>query len=407
TYHNRYSTYDFIRGQEGDPWKGRVGDIDDLLPESGAIGRHKLAESSERFSRQDLINRTVWQHDDAQRPVNRTFIGGLEFIRDNAGEDNWLLQIETFDPHEPFDAPDWARDLAAEHFDGYDGPHYDWPVYNYADEQATPEQIEHLRQNYMALLAACDAQLGRVLRAFDQLDHWKDTALIVCTDHGFFLGERNFVGKMWVPWWEPLARTPLFVHDPRVPSADGQRRSALVQPMLDIGPTLCDMFGQDASALLPHATGRSLRPVLEDDTPIRTTAMFGTFGQQANVTDGRHVYMRAANGERPPEYTLMPTQMRQRFDPAKFANDQVRMAGPFDFTQDAQVMRIPDSVILGGTPGHPDRQRTRLYDLQQDPTQSQSIDDPAIEQRMEQHLVDLMRECDAPTEQYDRFGLRR
>ena len=37
-----------------------------------------------------------------RKPQHKTFDLGLEFIRTNHEEDNWFLQIETFDPHEPF-----------------------------------------------------------------------------------------------------------------------------------------------------------------------------------------------------------------------------------------------------------------------------------------------------------------
>jgi hypothetical protein len=46
-----------------------------------------------------------------------------------------------------------------------------------------------------------------------------------------------------------------------------------------------------------------------------------------------------------------------------------------------------------------------LYDLATDPKQLSPISDPAEEQRMIRLLVELMKECDTPTEQYRRLGL--
>ena len=43
---------------------------------------------------------------------------------------------------------------------------------------------------------------GRVLDAMDQHDLWKDTMLIVWTDHGFMLGERGVWAKLWMGWYE-------------------------------------------------------------------------------------------------------------------------------------------------------------------------------------------------------------
>ncbi len=61
----------------------------------------------------------------------------------------------------------------------------------------------------------CDEHLGRVLAAMDEQDLWKDTMLIVCTDHGFLLGEHDWWGKNRMPLWNEIAHMPLFVWDPR------------------------------------------------------------------------------------------------------------------------------------------------------------------------------------------------
>ena len=64
---------------------------------------------------------------------------------------------------------------------GWTGPIRDWPRYGRVDE--LPEECEELRANYYAVVALCDFLLGRLLDYFDTHDLWKDTALIVTTDH--------------------------------------------------------------------------------------------------------------------------------------------------------------------------------------------------------------------------------
>ena len=68
------------------------------------------------------------------------------------------LQIETFDPHEPFFAPERFREAFPTN---YRGPIFDWPPYAKVDEE--PDEIAELRANYCAVLALCDFQLGRLL----------------------------------------------------------------------------------------------------------------------------------------------------------------------------------------------------------------------------------------------------
>lgn len=394
TYHHRYNTWESFRGQEGDAWKGVV--ADPIVPP--AIGRN-VANST--HSRQDWLNRSFMSREE-QQPQPQTFKAGLEFLRRNHNQDNWLLQIETFDPHEPFFTQQKYKDLYAEHYRHYHaagGKHYDWPQYERVS--CSPLELEHLRHEYAALVSMCDAYLGKVLDAFDEYSLWDDTMLIVWTDHGFLLGEHECLAKIWMPFYEEVAHTPFWISDPRSPKP-GERRQALVQPSIDLAPTLLEYFGLEAT---PDMTGKCLRPVIENDSAIREAAIFGVHGAQVNVTDGRYVYMRAAaNDDGGPlyEYTLMPTRMRGHFSPGELQH--MELAEPFSFTKNCRTLKIKANKQ---TDVHPDRQRHLLYDIHHDPAQEHTLDAPNVEATMLSHIDRLMRECDAPHEQWTRLGLTR
>ncbi|RIK56571.1 MAG: sulfatase [Chloroflexi bacterium] len=387
TYHNRYSTWDFHRGQEGDPWIGQVAPPD--IPDSVAPrGEHP------RW-RQDWVNRPFMRREEEQ-PQPHTFGAGIDFIRRNAGQDNWFLQIETFDPHEPFFSQQHYKDLYPHE---YNGRHFDWPPYRRVEE--TPGEVQHMRYEYAALLSMCDHYLGQVLNLMDDLRLWDDTMLIVCTDHGFLLGEHDWWAKNNMPMWNEVANTPLFIWDPRSRKA-GERRSQLVQ-MIDLPATLLDFFGV---ARPPAMMGIPLGDVLAGDAPTRPAILFGYHGGAVNVTDGRYVYMRAAVTEdNTPlyEYTLMPTHMAAPFSVDEMQHwEQVK---PFSFTKGCPVMKIP------GRPQHISRtvheQGHLLYDLQRDPEQETPLADAEVEAHMVEHLLRLMQDNDAPSEQYERLGLVR
>lgn len=395
TYHNRYSTWHFSRGQEGDPW---VPCIDPPLP-AHALGNN--ASTSPGIAKQDRANRTRL-HELADWPQYQTFKSGIDAIRSHAGKDNWFVQIETFDPHEPFYNHPIFKDFYARHFQDWQkagGPLWDWPAYDFARESR--ELVEHMRFEYAALVSMCDAHLGMVLDEMDRQDLWKDTMLIVWTDHGFLLGEHESWAKCWLPFYEEVARTPFFVWDPRSAAA-GVTRDSLVQPAIDLGPTLLDWFGLQAT---PRMTGCNLRQTIANDQPVRQASIFGIFGGQVNVTDGRYVYMRGpATPENSPlhDYTLMPTHMRQRFSVDELAG-QITLADPFPFTQGCSLMRIPSHYKRSR---HPDAFSTLLFDLHTDPQQQKPIHDAAIEARMTQSLLELMQQAEAPSEQYQRLGLK-
>jgi len=394
TYHPRYRSWEFNRGQEGDPWIGQVAD-----PENpDVIGRKDLTVN---HWRQDLINRQHMrqEHEHFQ---SKTFRQGVDFMRRNAGEDDWVLQLETFDPHEPFFVHRRYQDLFAEHFADYraaGGLPFDWPAGGPVTQP--PAEIEHLRHQYAALLGMCDARLGDLLEAMDELNMWRDTMLMVCTDHGLLLGERDMLGKMWCPFYEEVARTPCFVWDPRS-GKQGERRRSLVQPCLDLPVTLLRAFGQEPT---PDMLGKDLAGTIADDTPVREAALFGAHGAQVNVTDGRYVYMRAPADpkENGPlfEYTHMPSRLKAPFPVEELR--RAEWAEPFSFTKGCGVMKIPRARRPRGEA----IMHNELYDLESDPQQNNPLDAPEIEQRMTSLMIELMRECDAPSEQYDRLGLRR
>ena len=113
TYHNRYSSWEFFRGQEGDPFIGQVAEP------------WQPATINARGRRTDWVNH---QHvrADRQYSQSQTFAAAQAFLERNHAEDNWFLHVECFDPHEPFTVHRSYRD----HYPtSYDGPLFDWPAY--------------------------------------------------------------------------------------------------------------------------------------------------------------------------------------------------------------------------------------------------------------------------------------
>jgi arylsulfatase A-like enzyme len=379
TYHTRYSTWENFRGQEGDPWKGVAGLV------GGPDSLVKFEGYRRKLYLQDLVNRGQMPTED-RHPQTLVFDAGLEFMETNSSAQNWFLQIETFDPHEPFFSYEKYKALYP---DDYDGPRFDWP--DYAPVTQSDEEVAHARREYMALVSMCDYNLGRVLDFFDENDMWKDTLLIVCTDHGYMLGEHGFWAKNYMPPYDEVVRTPLFIWDPR--SGATGARSALVQT-IDLPATILSLF----DIPLPRdMRGCDLAQTIADDAPVREAALFGWHSQHVCVTDGRYVYMRAGSAEVPTyEYTLMPTHMAWRFQPEELRG--ATLAEPFSFTKGCPVLKIPNRRAGTDYP-------SMLFDTKSDPGEHNPLDDPALEKRMAALLAPLMRENDAPPEQLERLGL--
>jgi len=381
TYHTRYSSWEFSRGQEGDPWKGVI--KDPHIPET-------VKKQRPPIWRQDWVNRTYMTTEEAQ-PQAKTFEMGIEFIETNHAEDQWFLQIETFDPHEPFFTQQHYKDLYPHE---YDGLHFDWP--DYAPVNETPEEIQHVRYEYAALLSMCDNYLGKILDLMDKYDLWQDTMLIVNTDHGFMLSEHDWWAKVQMPFYEEIAHTPLFIYDPRS-KRQNERCDSLVQT-IDLAPTLLEYFGME---IPPDMQGISLKDAVASNAHTRDAGLFGVHGGHVNITDGRYVYMRApAHEVNEPlyNYTLMPTHMNKRFSVAELQD--IALQAPFAFTKGCRTMKIHANPVLKAH-----RFGTLLYDVENDPQQQTALEDKSVESRLIEQMIALMQQNDAPPEQYERLGL--
>jgi len=387
TYHTAFDSWAFIRGQEADPWVPCI-----APPHSSFAAQYhpeQVEPDTSGYRLQAAMNRTRI-HATADFPSVQTFDAGLSFLHDHAGHDNWFLQLEVFDPHEPFHAPPEHR---AAHPTTGDKTR-DWPRYR---RDIPGDDTSDLHANQSALVALCDAQLGRLLDAMDDGDMWYNTALIVTTDHGFLLGEHGWWGKNRMPFFNEIAHIPLFLHAP------GQltgRTTALSQN-IDVMATLLDLFSLDRP---PTVQGRSLL----NNAHGRDTALYGVFGGAINVTDGRHTYFRyPPDMESAPlyEYTLMPQHSGAAFTKAEM--QRATLHPGFNFT-DMPVLKIP---ALNGAKRPPmqgggfNDTETVLYDLATDPGQTTPITAPDTEAALCAAIARTMQAHDAPPELYARFAL--
>lgn len=384
TYHNRYSSWENVRGQEGEPWKACVAEME-LPPHLGTC------------QKQDMVNREYEDREEIM-PQSLTFRAAEEFLERNHKEDSWFLQVETFDPHEPFYVQ--QEDLMGFEPD-YDGPHFDWPGYHAVLEEEKP-YVQHVRNQYAALLQMCDRNLGKILDKMDEYQMWEDTMLIVNTDHGYLLGEHGWWAKgNEINYCEEIVHTPLFIYDPRCRRAG--RCSCLVQT-IDLAPTLLEYFGLPVPETMQ---GYPLKETISEGKAVRETCLYGTCGAQISCTNGRQTYVLApADKTNQPlyNYTLMPTHMREMFPPEEL--QQMELAAPFTFTKGCQVLKIENvekRSYLNEKGEHP--YETLLFDMEKGTQERLSISDSGMEKYFRKEMVRLMKESDAPLEQYERMGL--
>lgn len=393
TYHPRYSSWELVRGQAIDRWKAEVNaDLSELRSHFHPMQHNRI---NYMINRQYMI-------EEEQYSGPQTFALGQEFLKKNHTEDNWFLQLECFDPHEPFHAPERFRERYPS---SYKGPILDWPLYKKVEE--SPEEIAEMRANYSALVTMCDEYFGQVLDFFDANNLWQDTCLILTTDHGFLLGEHDWWAKNRMPVYDEIAHIPLMIFHPDYADQGGSRRKALTQS-IDLMPTILSLHEKECP---PDVIGQSLIPLLAGDYDFRKAAIFGYFGAACNVTDGRYVYHRypeTLGTEGLYEYTLMPTRMPSRMPISDLVD--ATLTDTFSFTKGAPLLKCkPQSNEAGQAVESVgltyEDTVTRLFDLQTDPRQAQPITNHDAETRLVQEMTQLMRQADAPTEMFERFNL--
>jgi arylsulfatase A-like enzyme len=94
-------------------------------------------------------------------------------------------------------------------------------------------------QHYLASISFADAQVGKLLDALDASPHRDNTIIVLWSDHGWHLGEKQHWHKRTL--WDEGTRIPMIVVDP-LNGKSGQRSSQPVST-LDIFPTLIDLCG--------------------------------------------------------------------------------------------------------------------------------------------------------------------
>lgn len=206
----------------------------------------------------------------------------IESLRSLASKpEPFFLAVGFFKPHLPFCAPKKYWDLydaslfapRAEASNPLEGrrtqgaPDVAYPDHlelaGYAsipkDERVSAQQSSELRHGYYACISYADAQVGKLLDAFEQLRLDRNTIVVLLGDHGYSLGEAGH--------WCKDTNFELDTHVPLMIRVPGMTRPGIPTDSLveyvDIYPTIASLAGLP---LPDHLDGQSLAPILNDPT---------------------------------------------------------------------------------------------------------------------------------------------
>ncbi len=151
-------------------------------------------------------------------------------------------------------------------------------------------QYRALLQAYLASVTFCDALVGRLLDALERSPAAANTIVVLWSDHGWHLGEKNHLHKFTL--WERSTRVPFLILAPGVTRAGS--RTARPVGLVDLFPTLAELCGLPPVAGLD---GQSLVPLLRDPQRTWDRPALTTHGQgNHTLRSERWRYIRYADG---------------------------------------------------------------------------------------------------------------
>lgn len=216
--------------------------------------------------------------DESATATGRTFAVAQWLARRMLTKRPFLLMVDGFDPHEPWAVPSRYLDMYREPSDEDLPPMGD--VGYTPNEELTAAELRRVRMTYKATLSMVDNQVGKLLDTLDYLHLADNTVVMLVSDHGFHLGERDWVGKSAWRLTPELTQVPLIVRDP-----DG-RGAGVVSDWFadthDLAPTLFSLSGARRSTAFE---GADLSPIADGALPAEQRDF--TYGGYSN-----HSYVR-------------------------------------------------------------------------------------------------------------------
>jgi arylsulfatase A-like enzyme len=399
-YHTDFTAWDYERGHESDAWKSR--------PDPSWLGTPTYGRGHTHYD-----NSRGYFRGEEDFPGPRTMQATAKWLAEDApvhrakGE-RFFLFVDEFDPHEPFDTPE---EWATRYDDSWEGPHLTWPPYAidaYKQGILNERDARQIRAQYGGKLSMIDHWLGRVLDALDATNAWEDTAVILCTDHGHYLGDtdvhgRDVWGKPGLPVYKPLGHIPMLVSWPGVVPTTNDALTTST----DIHATIAEVFG----APVKHtAHGKSLVPVLANEqTQVRDWLLTGVWGREVQIVTNEWRYTRGPNGANTPH--------------SMWSNRWSTM--PIASMPDYKMPMPDDRAVLDYMPGstipvirqpfregdllpfwsYAKRYETIMFDRAEDPDETVNRIGDSIAKEAEELLRVALTEVDAPSEQFERLAL--
>jgi len=249
-FHRGFHTWKWIRGLEFDFYGTAPHhplDVSDLVSDEYLAKNPGLRGSLSQYK----ANRNRWQQQ-GESVSQITAQAGIQWLNQNSSELPFYLQVEFFDPHEPWDPP---RRFLEKYMPDAHGPSFIEPPY---DTVPLSDDIKNrMRANYAGAVSCVDYWIGSLLATIEQLGLLEHSVVVFMGDHGAMVGERGQFLKGPDKLRGQVTHVPLLVHVPGNPHA-GKKVQGFVQ-FPDVMPTVLGQLGLKVPS---RVTGKDFWPLL-------------------------------------------------------------------------------------------------------------------------------------------------
>ena len=283
---------DFVRGQEADNWKG--GSIE-LIREDAARYTRDFDPVKHASLVQYLLNKRHFKKE-AELTSGAVVQRGTDWLKENHDEGPFMLWMEAFDPHEPWDPP---REYASRYYDfprEKQGVEFIYPFE--APRVGTAEEQERTKALYYGEITYMDAKIGHLLNTLADLKRLEDTVVMVTCDHGTELLDHGRFGKSADHLYAHNTQLNWIVRLPDGHPHQDQARNRTIEAFVqnhDLVPTALDLVGlldrwpgaeHESGTDQPQWAGRSMKGLIEGTTAEsgRDHVVTG-WGDMASVRD--------------------------------------------------------------------------------------------------------------------------
>ena len=218
----------------------------------------------------------------------------------------FLLWVDSFDPHEPWDSPSVWDKTPCPYDPDYDSNPIILAPWSEVEGVMTDRECEHIRALYAEKVTNTDKWIGRLFASLREQGLWDNTMIVVTSDHGQPMGKGEHghgIMRKCRPWpYEELVHIPLLIH---VPGLEGGKRITTFVQNIDITATIVDALGYLGDHALSHAGhegvrtfaledihGKSLLPVMRGETDtVRDFAISGYYGMSWSIITDEYSYI--------------------------------------------------------------------------------------------------------------------